>query len=122
MNRPEIIEQLYTVLKNSTVITDPAVLAAYVPDNPLITENFSPIGVVRPADTGELEKLLLCANENGWNLCPVSSSKNHYQGGFTARREHLLVDLSVWKDIFRIDRRNRVCMIQPGVTYEQLLP
>jgi FAD/FMN-containing dehydrogenase len=34
---------------------------------------------------------------------------------------HRLVDLSGWKRIDLVDRRNRVCRIEPGVTYPELL-
>ena len=36
------------------------------------------------------------------------------------RARHILVDLSRWKKIDLIDRRNRVCRVEPGVTYGEL--
>ncbi|MEW6076487.1 MAG: FAD-binding oxidoreductase [Thermodesulfobacteriota bacterium] len=121
MNGTPIIEKAAAALKAGAVMTDPAGLAVLRPDNPLIDGCVPPVGVVRPENAGELGKLLACANENAMNLCVVSSAGSHYHGTFASDREHLLVDLSSWQGIPWINRRNRVCLIEPGVTYGQLL-
>jgi FAD/FMN-containing dehydrogenase len=69
----------------------------------------------------ELEELLRLANKSGLNLTVGSSTGNHSKGGFAATKENILIDLSLWKRIPWIDRRNRVCLIEPGVTYGELL-
>ncbi len=121
MNRPLAMEKLAEFFHNGSVLSDPNALRAFVPDNPLIADGRLPAAVIRPKNTGELAKLLQIANKHGLNICPVSSTGGHYQGGFTTAEEHLLVDLSTWQGIQWINRRNRVCLIQPGVTYGQLL-
>ena len=35
--------------------------------------------------------------------------------------EHTMIDFSRWKEIPWVNRRNRVVMIEPGVTYGELL-
>ncbi len=121
MPRPEYIEKLLAVLNDTSIITDPDRLRAVVPGNPLLAPGIPPACIIRPDGTGELEKVLHFANENKLNLCLMSSSGSHYHGGFIACREHALVDMSLWNGIQWINRRNRVCLIQPGVTYGGLL-
>ena len=78
--------------------------------------------IVKPANTDELQAVIGYANQAGLNLTVTSSSGTHRNGGIFNAQENLLIDLSSWQRIDLIDRRNRVCRIQPGVTYGQLLP
>ena len=55
------------------------------------------------------------------NLTVTSSTGVHRNGGIANPGENVLIDLSHWQKIDLIDRRNRVCRIEPGVTYGQLL-
>lgn len=89
--------------------------------NPLLPEGVPPTRVVRPRDMDELQTLVREANARGAALVPVSSSPPHVRGGTRCEEEHALVDLSHWKRCDLIDRRNRVCRIEPGVTYDELL-
>jgi len=68
-----------------------------------------------------LQGLLRLANEIGLNLTVSSSTGVHAKGGFAVKEENILIDLSHWRRIPWINRRNRVCLIEPGVTYEELL-
>jgi FAD/FMN-containing dehydrogenase len=61
------------------------------------------------------------ANEVGLNLTLASSTGSHRRGGFAAAKDHMVVDLSSWKRVPWTNRRNRVCLIEPGVTYGELL-
>jgi len=52
----------------------------------------------------------------------VTSSKSpHARDGLASAEAHALVDLSAWKRIDLVDRRNRMCRVEPGVTYDELL-
>ena len=67
--------------------------------------------------------IVLWANETQTPLVPVSSGAPHYRGAtYPAVPEAVLVDLSGMKQILRIDRRNRLALIEPGVTYTELRP
>jgi hypothetical protein len=79
-----------------------------------------PSCILRPGNADELGKIIRFSNENGLNLTVTSSTGAHRKGGITNQEEHLLVDLSHWKKMDLIDRRNRVCRVDPGVTYVQL--
>jgi FAD/FMN-containing dehydrogenase len=73
-----------------------------------------------PANPHELQAVICFANEAGLNLTVTSSTGAHRNGGITNPGENILIDLSHWRKIDLIDRRNRVCRIEPGVTYGQL--
>lgn len=81
----------------------------------------APVDVVAPADADALRSLVQQANERGPSLVVMSSGAPHQKDGLACAAPHRLVDLSAWKRIDLVDRRNRVCRIEPGVTYGELL-
>jgi FAD/FMN-containing dehydrogenase len=100
-------------------------------DNPEIEEPFSldhnlippmkPSFMVRPKNVEEVQKVVLWANQTLTPLVPVSSGGPHFRGDTVPTApESVLVDLSGMKRILKIDRRNRLALIEPGVTYGQL--
>lgn len=121
IHRSEIGERLRSVLPDDTLSDRPDDVAPFRISNPIIDSAKMPIHIVRPSSVDELQKLLRLANEAGLNLTLASSAGNHCKGGFAATKENVLVDLSSWKKIPWINRRNRVYMIEPGVTYGELL-
>ncbi len=86
----------------------------------MIENPVAPLDVVSPADAEELRSLVVDANESGPSLVVMSSGAPHGKDGLACAAEHRLVNLSAWKRIDLIDRRNRVCRIEPGVTYAEL--
>ncbi|MCP4749754.1 MAG: FAD-binding oxidoreductase [Proteobacteria bacterium] len=117
----EIERQLRSVLVAGTFSSSPDDTSQFNVDNPLGEMEKPPGMVLRPKNRDELQALIRTANETGLNLTVVSSSGKHTKGGFSGEEENLLIDLSDWNRIEWIDRRNRVCMIEPGVTYGALL-
>lgn len=67
-----------------------------------------------------MQSLITIANETDLNLTVTSSTGLHRNGGSASTEESILVDLSDWQKVDLVDRRNRVCRIEPGVTYGQL--
>jgi FAD/FMN-containing dehydrogenase len=96
-------------------------LSVYRTENPLLEKGVKPAGVFLPKDVPDLQAILAEANARGSALVPVSSTGAHVKGGIWCGENHAMLDLSAWKSILRVDRRNRVAMIEPGVTYAQLL-
>jgi FAD/FMN-containing dehydrogenase len=80
----------------------------------------TPTYILHPANSHELGAIIQFANQNGLNLVVNSSAPPHRKGGLSNPAEHILVDLSGWKKIDLIDQRNRVCRVEPGVTYTEL--
>jgi FAD/FMN-containing dehydrogenase len=118
---PELGERLRSVVREGTISSDPQDIAAHQISNPITNLAVKPSHVVRPAKLDELQQLLQLANRSALNLTMASSTGHHNKGGFAAKKENTLIDLSAWKQIPWINRRNRVCLIEPGVTYGELL-
>ncbi len=117
-----IVPQLQKLLPHGSISTEPL--------KPGVTTKFSsplsscqlPVCIVHPANPEELHAVIGFANQTGLNLTVTSSTGTHRRGGITNQDENVLIDLSHWQRIDLIDRRNRVCRIEPGVTYGQLIP
>jgi FAD/FMN-containing dehydrogenase len=117
----ELGERLRSVLREGSFSADPKDIATFQLSSPIIDSAIKPSYIVRPSKVDELQELLQLANKSGLNLTVASSTGNHGKGGFAAVKENILIDLSPWKQIPWINRRNRVCLIEPGVTYGELL-
>ncbi|MDD1757097.1 MAG: FAD-binding protein, partial [Methanomassiliicoccales archaeon] len=118
---PELEERLRSVVHKGTVSSDPRDIDGLRSSNPILDRTVGPSLVVRPSDAGELQGLVRLANTSSMNLTVASSTGAHAKGGLAASLESVMIDLSSWKAIPWIDRRNRVCLIEPGVTYGELL-
>jgi len=116
----ELGERLRSVLRDGSSSDDPKDIATFQLSNAIIDSAVNPTYIVRPSKVDELQELLRLANKSGLNLTVASSTGNHCKGGFAATKENILIDLSPWKQIPWINRRNRVCLIEPGVTYGEL--
>ena len=79
------------------------------------------IAIARPGNTGQLRDLILLARERGLNLVFSSSTPPRYRGDTTPDEDGVIVDLSGMDRILRMDRRNKVAYIEPGVTFPELV-
>lgn len=116
-----IEKRLQELLPREALSASPADVAACKVDNPLVEPGVAPRMVVRPNGVEDLQKVVRLANQEQINLTVCSSRGAHGKGGLVAAQEHVMIDLSDWKTIPWINRRNRVCLIGPGVTYGELL-
>jgi FAD/FMN-containing dehydrogenase len=113
--------QTITELSNNNVIeTSPEGLRKYEVRNPLLKDFSAPKCAIQPKDVPELQRVIRAARDGKFGLVPVSSGGPHIKGGTFCRNEHAVVDLSGWKKIPWVNRRNRVCIVEPGVTYGEL--
>jgi FAD/FMN-containing dehydrogenase len=79
--------------------------------------------MVKPKDSDEVQKIVAWANKTGTPLVPLSSGPPHMRGDTSPQvPDSVIVDLSEMDRIIKIDRRNRLALIEPGVTYPQLQP
>jgi FAD/FMN-containing dehydrogenase len=82
-----------------------------------------PCLVVKPKNADEAQKIVKWANQTGTPLVPVSSGPPHFCGNTVPSvAGAVTVDLGRMKRILRIDRRNRMALIEPGITYGELQP
>lgn len=102
-------------------------------ENPEIREEFSsgfnqisplrPRFKVKPRIVDDVQRIVLWANQTQTPLVPVSSGEPHLKSDTVPQKpESVIVDLSGMNKILKIDRRYRLVLIQPGVTYSQLIP
>lgn len=76
---------------------------------------------VRKAD--QVKKLIKLANRTKTPLVPVSSGTPHFKGDTVpCNGGSIIVDLSRMKKIEFVDRPRRVAMVEPGVTFGELIP
>ena len=115
-------EELTAIVSRKHVFDDPETMEAYSRDNSF-TPPRKPHLVVRPKNVDEVQKIVKWANQTRTTLVPMSSGPPHFRGDTVpSAGGAVVVDLSRMKQVIRIDRRNRIAMIEPGVTYEELQP
>jgi hypothetical protein len=115
-------DQLIKIVGADKVIDDPVTLDSYSKDHSF-TPAVKPLMVVKPKDADEVQGVVQWANQSKTSLVPVSSGQPHFRGDTIASSgEAVIVDLSGMKRIIMMDRRNRVAIVEPGVTFSQLQP
>jgi hypothetical protein len=117
---PNVPTQLQKLLPDGIINTEPISLSKAASSNPGLPAWQTPTCIIQPANPEELQVVINYANQAGLNLTVTSSTGDHRNGGISNPDENVLIDLSHWQKIDLIDRRNRVCRIEPGVTYGQL--
>ncbi len=79
--------------------------------------------IVRPGSADEVQKLVNRANETLTPLVPVSSGPPHFRGDtIPGTGGAVIVDLTRMKKIIRVDAEHRIAMVEPGVTFSELIP
>jgi FAD/FMN-containing dehydrogenase len=118
----EIKAELIKIVGAANVRDDPAIIESYSRDYSFAPAN-KPRVVVRPQNSDQVQMIVRWANENGLPLIPVSSGPPHFHGDTVPSVEGaVIVELFAMNRILKIDRRNRMALIEPGVTYPQLQP
>lgn len=115
-------ERLVEIMGKGQVLNDPKAIASFA-DERSFGLKLKPWLVARPTDAQQIQALITWANETRTPLVPVSSGPPHFYGDtMPAVPGYVVVDLSGMNKILRIDRRNRMVVVEPGVTYSQLVP
>lgn len=108
-------DAMIQITANDRVSDEKTVLSDY-------SGNYPPSLVVWPTSTEEVAKIVKWANENSVALVPTSSSGPKLRGSSLPKVENaLVVDMSKMRKILRIDTKNKVAMIEPGVTFDTLI-
>ncbi len=115
-------DELIKIVGTENAIDDPATLDGYSKDHSFIPP-MKPLMVARPRNADEVQAIVKWANQTSTPLVPVSSGLPHFRGDSVPSREGaVIVDLSGMNRIIMMDRRNRVTIVEPGVTFSQLQP
>lgn len=114
--------ELSGIVGSEHVLDSPDILEEYAGDSSF-TPRLRPRCIVKPGNTEEIQQVVKWANETRTPLVPVSSGPPHSRGDTVPEASGaVIVDLGRMKRIIRIDPRNKVAMIEPGVTFAQLQP
>ncbi|MHC1591376.1 MAG: FAD-binding oxidoreductase [Candidatus Helarchaeales archaeon] len=119
----ELIEQLQKICGASNVSTNDASILEYVMDLSCISGQ-APVAVVTPTNSSQVERIVKLANELDFKIVPVSSPSGPRAHGDTIPQadNSIILDLSKMNKILRIDSTNREIMVEPGVTFSQIIP
>lgn len=114
--------ELTKIVGQGNCLDDQETLESYSRDESF-AHPIMPMAVVKPGSFDEVRQLVKWANDTKFPLVPVSSRGPHFKGDTVpSTGGAVIVDLRRMSKIVRVDRRNRVAMIEPGVTYGELIP
>lgn len=82
----------------------------------------TPTLVISPENKEEVKAIVRLANNYHTPLVPVSSGPPRFRGDTIPEHGGVIVDLSKMNRILKIDSKHRYIMVEPGVTYAQLVP
>jgi len=115
-------ENLVQIVGPGRVNQDAATLDAYARDISFVT-SIRPRYVVKPENSQAVKEIVKLANETKTPLVAVSSGAPHFRGDTVPSiGGAVIVDLSGMKKIIKVDRPRRVAMVEPGVTFGELIP
>jgi FAD/FMN-containing dehydrogenase len=86
-----------------------------------LTSGGNPLAIVRPVGTREVKDLIQLSRTQGYNLIFTSSTSAKYRGDSIPSGDGIIVDMSKMKKIVHMDKRNKVAIIEPGVTFSELI-
>jgi len=116
-----IEEKLVKIVGAGNTSSTEDVLDEYSKDMSFVNQ-VRPACVVKPKNASDIEKIVKLANETGTPLVPVSSGAPHFRGDTVPSiGGAVIVDLSGMNKIIKVDRARRVAMVEPGVTFGQLI-
>jgi hypothetical protein len=116
------LKKLEEIVGKGNVIDSGDHLDAFSKDESFVNP-VRPRCVVRPSHREAVQRLVKWANETGTPLIPVSSGPPHFRGDTVPGiGGAVVVDLTGMKKILRVDPENRIAIVEPGVTYGELLP
>ena len=114
-------DRLVKVVKPENIVDDPVALERYSKDCSLVTKG-SPLLLIYPGNKEEVQGIVRLANKSKMPLVPVSSGSPRFHGDTVPSQGGVIVDFRKMKRILKIDPRNRYAMVEPGVTYGELIP
>lgn len=115
-------DELTKIVGAENVIDDLITLDVYSKDHSFIPPR-KPLLVIKPKNADEVQGIVKWANQTRTPLVPVSSGLPHFRGDSVPSSEGaVIVDLSGMNRIILMDRRNRVAIVEPGVTFSKLHP
>lgn len=123
MSPKEVMEVLMRVVGKENVLYEPYDLIPYSRDRyPLLThpkQGITPLAVVLPKTTEEVQKIVELANKYRIPLTPRGSGTN-YAGSAVPAKGGLVLDLTKMNKILRIDEGSMSAKVEAGVILQVL--
>jgi hypothetical protein len=118
-----IYTSLINIFGSRCVSNDPKELMDYSNDMSFY-EGRVPKFVVYPSKVRQIEEVLKLANILRFSIIPISNNFRfkHHGDSIPRNDNSIILNLSNMKKILSIDRKNRVVMVEPGVTFGELIP
>jgi hypothetical protein len=115
-------EELKKVVGAGNLSSEPVVLNEYSSDMSFVNQ-VRPAFVIKPKKAKDVQRIIKFANKTHTPLVPVSSGAPHFRGDTVpCNGGSIVVDLKQMKKVIFVDRPRRVAMIEPGVTFKELIP
>ena len=115
-------EKLVKIVGAGNVSYEKSTLDEYSSDISFVNA-VRPDCVVKPKNAGDILKIVNLANQTLTPLVPVSSGPPHFRGDTVpGAGGAIIVNLGKMKKIINVDRARRVAMVEPGVTFGELIP
>ena len=115
-------QKLEKIVGPRNVVYKQSALEKYSKDMSFVNQ-VRPACVVRPKQANEVQKIIKLANKTQTPLVPVSSGPPHFRGDTVpSAGGAVVVDLSRMNKVLFVDRPRRNAMIEPGVTFGDLIP
>jgi len=123
MNSDKILQDLTNICGSRNISQDPKELKEYSNDLSFL-KGKSPLCIVWPSNSQDVAKIVKLANDLKFSIIPVSlKSKFKHHGNSVPKKDNsIILNLSRMNKVLSINRKNRVVMVEPGVTFEKLIP
>jgi len=123
MNHTKIYQELAKITGSKNISKDSKILEKFSEDLSFFPKK-KPKYVIWPKNQKQIQKIIKLANSLDFSIIPVSSPSGPRHHGDTIPRNNnsIVLDLSKLKKIINIDRKNRVVMVEPGVSFGELIP
>jgi FAD/FMN-containing dehydrogenase len=115
------MQDLSRIVGQEWISNEADMLAAYSQDNSFVPA-VMPTCIVKPGAVEQVQETVRWANSKNTPLVPVSSGAPRIRGDTIPGKGGVVVDMERFNKIVRIDRKNRVIVVEPGVTFAQLAP
>ncbi|MFW9973274.1 MAG: FAD-binding protein [Candidatus Odinarchaeota archaeon] len=123
MNEELIYQELIKICGSKNLSHNSDILGDFSKDLSFFPEK-KPKYVIWPKNRKQIQKIIKLANSLNFSIIPISSPSGPRHHGDTIPRNKtsIILNLSKLNKIINIDRKNRVIMIEPGVTFGKLVP
>ncbi|MFX1571748.1 MAG: FAD-binding oxidoreductase [Promethearchaeota archaeon] len=123
MNQEQIYQKLVKICGSKNLSDNPQIIKNFSKDLSFFPEK-APKYIIWPQNVYQIENIMKLANALNFSVIPISSRSGPRHHGDTIPRNDncIILNLSKLTKIRNVDRKNRVIMVEPGVTFGDLIP